>query len=77
MKDRQALVLQEEPRRHDDPMQQSGPALLVFDRDGWIMAFPHLEDAANWRESMDVPDGEYEGAFTLDGSVVGIAGVRR
>lgn len=57
-------------------MQQSGSALLLFDRDGWVFAFSHIEEAADSMESIDVLDGEYEGAFTLDGFVVEITGVR-
>jgi hypothetical protein len=57
-------------------MQQSGPGLLLFDRDGWVLAFSHIEKGADWMESIDVLDGEYEGAFTLDGFVVDMAGVR-
>ena len=40
------------------------------------MAFPRLEDAAGWMESIDVLDGEYERAVTPDGRVVEITGVR-
>lgn len=57
-------------------MQEHREAVLVFDRDGEVMAFPRLEDAAGWMESIDVLDGEYERAFTPDGRVVEITGVR-
>ena len=40
------------------------------------MAFSHLEEAADSMESIDALDGEYQGAFTLDGLMVDIAGVR-
>jgi hypothetical protein len=40
------------------------------------MAFSHLEEAADSMESIDVFDCEYQGAFTLDGFMVDIAGVR-
>jgi hypothetical protein len=63
-------------RRHDCTMQEHREAVLVFDRDGEVMAFPRLEDAAGWMESIDVLDGEYEGAFTPDGRLVEITGVR-
>src|SRR5690242_7131968 len=53
-------------------MQPSGPAVFVFSRDGEVMAFPHVEDAAGWMEAIVVNDGEYEGAFTIDGRVVNI-----
>jgi hypothetical protein len=56
-------------------MQQSEPGLLLFDRDGWVMAFSHIEKGADWMESIDVLDGEYEGAFTVDGYVVDMTGV--
>lgn len=59
--------------RHDLAMEHSGPAVFVFDRDGEVRAFPHLESAAGWMESIDVLDGEYETAFTLDGHEVAIA----
>jgi len=56
-------------------MDRQRDGVLIFDRDGDVMAFPRLEDAARWMESIDVLDGEYECAFTLDGRVVAIAGV--
>ena len=40
------------------------------------MAFRRLQDAAGFMESVDVLDGEYEAAFTVDGRVVEISGVR-
>ena len=40
------------------------------------MVFSKLQDAEAYMESIDVLDGEYEGAFTTDGNVVDIAGVR-
>jgi hypothetical protein len=57
-------------------MQEHREAVLVFDRDEEVMAFPRLEDAAGWMESIDVLDGEYERTFTPDGRVVEITGVR-
>jgi hypothetical protein len=62
--------------RHDLVMEHYGPAVFVFDRDGEVMAFPHLETAAGWMESMDVLEGEYEVAFTIDGREVTIAAER-
>jgi hypothetical protein len=56
-------------QRHDCTMQEHRDAVLVFDGDGEVMAFPQLEDAAGWMESIDVLDGEYDGAFTPDGRV--------
>jgi hypothetical protein len=57
-------------------MQQSGSAVLVFDRGGDVLVFSELQDAEAYMESIDVLDGEYEGAFTTHGNVVDIAGVR-
>ena len=56
-------------------MQEHRVAVLVFDRDGEVTAFPRLDNAAGWLESIDVLDGEYVCAFTLDGHVVEITGV--
>ncbi|WP_034229073.1 hypothetical protein, partial [Actinotalea ferrariae] len=56
-------------------MEQRRDGVLVFDRDGEVMAFPRLEDAAAHMESIDVLDGEYERAYTPDGRVVAIKGV--
>ena len=53
---------------HDVPV-------LVFTPDGDVMVFPRLDNAAGWLESLDVLDGEYVCAFTLDGRVVAITGV--
>jgi hypothetical protein len=47
-----------------------GPAVLVFTRDGDLIVFAAVSDAAAWMESIDVLDGEYEAVFTLDGTVV-------
>jgi len=54
-------------------MEQSGPVVFVFARDGEVMAFPHLETAAGWMEAIDVLEGEYSGAFTIDGRKVTIS----
>ena len=40
-------------------MQEHRVAVLVFDRDGEVTAFPRLDNAAGWLESIDVLDGEY------------------
>jgi uncharacterized protein YijF (DUF1287 family) len=74
-------VLQEEIANMDTYLrqlseQEDRQAVLVFDRDGEVMAFPRLQDAAGWMESIDVLDGEYERAFTPDGRVVEITGLR-
>lgn len=52
----------------------TGPALLVFTRDGELIVFGALTDAAGWMESIDVLDGEYEALFTLDGTIVAASG---
>ena len=57
-------------------MQENPTAVLIFDRDGEAWAFPHIEDAADSMDSRAVLDGEYEAAFTLDGHVVAINGIR-
>jgi len=57
-------------------MEENGKAVLIFDRDGEAWAFPHLDDAADSMDSTAVLDGEYEAAFTLDGRVVAINGIR-
>ena len=57
-------------------MNKHREGVLVFDRDGEAMAFRRLQDAAGFMESVDVLDGEYEAAFTVDGRVVKISGVR-
>jgi len=46
----------------------------VFCRDGDLLVFGTLQDAAGWIESVDVLDGEYEALFTLDGTVVRAGG---
>jgi len=57
-------------------MEENGTAVLIFDRDGEAWAFPRLDDAADSMDSKAVLDGEYEAAFTLDGHVVAINGIR-
>ena len=57
-------------------MERSGPAVFVFDSNGEVMAFPHLEAAAGWMEAIDVLEGEYQAAFTIDGRKVAIAAER-
>ncbi|MBC7560770.1 MAG: hypothetical protein H7270_15800 [Dermatophilaceae bacterium] len=57
-------------------MQEHPTAVLIFDRDGEAWAFPRIEDAAGSMDSRAVLDGEYEAAFTLDGHVVAINGIR-
>jgi len=57
-------------------MDENGTAVLIFDRDGEAWAFPRLDDAADSMDSTAVLDGEYEAAFTLDGHVVAISGIR-
>jgi len=57
-------------------MEENETAVLIFDRDGEAWAFPRLEDAAESMDSMAVLDGEYEAAFTLNGQVVAIKGIR-
>ena len=57
-------------------MEENETAVLIFDRDGEAWAFPRLEDAAESMDSTAVLDGEYEAAFTLDGQVVAINGIR-
>jgi hypothetical protein len=64
------------PRLHDGSMQENPTAVLIFDRDGEAWAFPRIEDAADSMDSRAVLDGEYEAAFTLDGHVVAIIGIR-
>ena len=55
-------------------MSYAQPAVLVFCRDGDLLVFGTLQDAAGWMESVDVLDGEYEALFTLDGTVVRAGG---
>ncbi|WP_225753363.1 hypothetical protein [Actinotalea sp. Marseille-Q4924] len=55
-------------------MVEQRDGVLVFDRDGGVVAFPRVEVAAGWMESIDVLDGEYELAYTPDGRVVDITG---
>jgi hypothetical protein len=57
-------------------MQETAGAVLIFDRDGEAWAFPRIEDAAGSMDSLAVLDGEYEAAFTPDGHVVAITGIR-
>ena len=57
-------------------MDQPGPAVLVFNRDGDVMAFPHLDVAAGWMEAVDVLEGEYEAAYTIDGRELTIVAER-
>jgi hypothetical protein len=57
-------------------MEENATAVLIFDRDGEAWAFQRLDDAAGSMDSMAVLDGEYEAAFTLDGRVVAINGIR-
>lgn len=57
-------------------MAENPTAVLIFDRDGEAWAFPRIEDAADSMDSRAVLDGEYEAAFTLDGHVVAINGIR-
>lgn len=57
-------------------MQENPTAVLIFDREGEAFAFRRLEDAADSMDSQAVLDGEYEAAFTLDGHVVAINGIR-
>ncbi|QGN59086.1 hypothetical protein [Nostocoides sp. HKS02] len=57
-------------------MEHSGCGVFVFGKDGDVMAFPDLETAAGWMESIDVLEGEYEAAFTVDGREVTIVGER-
>jgi len=57
-------------------MEDNETAVLIFDRDGEAWAFPRLGDAAESMDSAAVLDGEYEAAFTLDGRVVAIDGIR-
>lgn len=57
-------------------MEENETAVLIFDRDGEAWAFPRLDDAAESMDSTAVLDGEYEAAFTLDGQVVAINGIR-
>jgi len=57
-------------------MQEKPTAVLIFDRDGEAWAFPRIEDAADSMDSRAVLDGEYEAAFTLNGHVVAINGIR-
>lgn len=51
-------------------MTLNADAVFLFDRDGYLWAFRSLEEAAAWMEPVDVLDGEYAAAFTLDGHVV-------
>ena len=57
-------------------MQENPTAVLIFDRDGEVWAFPRIEDAADSMDARAVLDGEFEAAFTLDGQVVAITGIR-
>jgi hypothetical protein len=43
-----------------------GPAVLVFTRDGDVMAFVSPEQAAAYMEAVDVEAGEYEAVFAVD-----------
>ena len=56
-------------------MERRRNGVLVFDRAGEVMAFPRVEDAAAYMESIDVLDGEYESVYTPEGYVVTITGV--
>jgi len=60
----------------DVSAQEGESAVLIFDRDGEAWAFPRRQDAADSMDSLNALDGEYEAAFTLDGHVVAITGVR-
>lgn len=51
-------------------------AILVFTRDGDVMAFGSASKAGAWMESIDVLDGEYEAAYAVDGRRAAIAAVR-
>ena len=50
------------------------PAVLVFDSDEEAYAFRSLATAEGQLEMIDVLGGEYQGAFTTDGTVVIISG---
>jgi hypothetical protein len=67
---------EDESAHKDDSAHGHEAAVLVFDRDGLAWAFPRLKDAADSMDSMNALDGEYEAAFTLDGHVVTITGIR-
>lgn len=57
-------------------MQENPTAVLIFHRDAEAWAFPRIEDAADSMDSRAVLDGDFEAAFTLDGHVVAINGIR-
>jgi hypothetical protein len=44
--------------------------VLVFDRDGDVMAFGSEAEAAGYMEAIDVDDGEYDAAYPADGTVL-------
>ena len=47
--------------------------MLVWTRDGDLLAFESLSEAAGDMEAIDVDEGEYVAAFTLDGRPVAIS----
>ena len=61
---------------HDDVMDPGHPPVFVFDTDGRAMVFPNPQAAGGWMEAMDVLDGAYQAAFTLDGREVAISARR-
>lgn len=44
--------------------------IIVFDRDGRAIVYPHISSAEGWLESIDTEDGEYPIAFTMSGQVI-------
>jgi hypothetical protein len=48
-------------------------AVLVFNRDGDLMVFLSVHDAAGYMEAVDVEAGEYPAVFLLDGTQVDVA----
>ncbi len=44
--------------------------VLVFTRDGDVLAFTDVEEVAGWVEGVDVEDGEYEAFFSVDGRLL-------
>ncbi|MCT9009495.1 hypothetical protein [Streptomyces rhizosphaerihabitans] len=44
--------------------------VLVFDRDEGLIVFESFEHATNYLEAIDVSEGEYTAAYSLDGRVL-------
>lgn len=54
-------------------MTEDPRGIFVFTREGDLLAFPSLSEAAAYMEAIDVANGEYPALFTIDGRVVAAA----